>query len=73
MSPWLLAQGDSQLVAQDQDLGVLPPHLPPAQAQQRHGMSGDEEDQSQARKPKIIARKAMYRPGRRPPGAGPSG
>ncbi len=27
MSPWLLALGDSQLMVQDQDLGVLPPHL----------------------------------------------
>jgi hypothetical protein len=28
MSPRLLALGDGQLMAQDQDLGVLPPHLP---------------------------------------------
>ena len=71
MSPWLLAQGDSQLMAQDQDLGVLPPHLPPGQAQQRHGAGDDEEDQFQAHKPKIIARTARCRPAHRPPGAGP--
>jgi hypothetical protein len=71
VSPRLLAQGDSQLMAQDQDLGVLPPRLPPAQAQQRHGAGDDEEDQFQAHQPKTIARKAMYRPPRRPPGARP--
>jgi hypothetical protein len=62
MSPRLLALGDSQLMAQDQDLGVLPPHLPRGQAQQRHGTGDDEEDQFQAHKPKIIARAARYRP-----------
>jgi hypothetical protein len=71
MSPWLLALGDSQLVAQDQDLGVFPPHLPPGQAQQRRGAGDDEEDQFQAHKPKIIARTAGCRPAHRPPGAGP--
>ncbi len=45
MSPRLLALGDSQLMVQDQDLGVLPPHLPLGQAQQRHGAGDDEEDQ----------------------------
>ena len=53
MSPRLPAQGYSQLMAQDQDLGVLPPHIPLGQAQQRHGTGDDEEDQFQARKPKI--------------------
>ena len=45
--------GLSQLMAQDQDLGVLPLHISLGQAQQRHGTSDDEEDQFQARKPKI--------------------
>jgi integrase len=54
-SPRSLAQGDSELMAQHQDLGVLPPRLPPRQAQHRHGPGHDEEDQLQAHKPKIIA------------------
>jgi hypothetical protein len=70
VSPWPLAQGDSELMAQDQDLGVLPPRLPPGQAQQRHGAGDDEEDQFQAHKPKIIARTARCRPAHRPPSAG---
>jgi hypothetical protein len=37
MSPRLLAQGNSELMAQHQDLGVLPARLPPRQAQHRHG------------------------------------
>jgi hypothetical protein len=53
ISPRLPAQGYSQLMAQDQDLGVLPLHISLGQAQQRHGTSDDEEDQFQARKPKI--------------------
>ena len=59
MSPRLPARGDSQLMAQDQDLGVLSPHLPPGQAQQRHSTGDEEEDQFQAHKPKIIARKPV--------------
>ena len=51
-----LAQGDSELTAQHQDLGVLPPRLPPGQAQHRHGTGDNEEVQIQAHKPKIIAR-----------------
>ena len=47
-------QGDSQLVPQHEDLGVLPPRLPPPQTQQRHDTGRDEEDQLQAHKPKII-------------------
>jgi hypothetical protein len=39
-------------MAQDQDLGVLPPHSSLGQAQ-RHDTSDDEEDQLRARKPKI--------------------
>jgi hypothetical protein len=55
MSARPLAQDDSKLMAQHQDLGVLPPRLPPGQAQHRHSMGGNEEDQLQAHKPKIIA------------------
>jgi hypothetical protein len=46
-----LAQGDSELMAQYQDLGVLLPRLPPGQAQHRHGTGDNEEDQLQAHKP----------------------
>jgi hypothetical protein len=35
---------------------LVPPRLPPREAQHRHGPGGDEEDQLQAHKPKIIAR-----------------
>ena len=56
MSSRPLAQGHRELMAQHQDLGVLPPRLPPRQAQHRHGPGDDEEDQLQAHKPKIIAR-----------------
>src|ERR1035441_3413443 len=55
MSSRPLAQGHRELMAQHQDLGVLPPRLPPRQAQHRHGPGDDEEDQLQAHKPKIIA------------------
>ena len=37
MSARLLALGHSELMTQHKDLGVLPPPLPPRQAQQRHG------------------------------------
>ncbi len=56
LSPRPLAQGHRELMAQHQDLGVLPPCLPPRQAQHRHGLGDDEEDQLHAHKPKIIAR-----------------
>ena len=55
MSPRLFTQGHRELMAQHQDLGILPPRLPPRQAQHRHGPGHDEEDQLQAHKPKIIA------------------
>jgi len=48
--------GHRELMTQHQDLGVLPPRLPPRQPQHRHGPGDDEEDQLQAYKPKIIAR-----------------
>jgi hypothetical protein len=57
-----LAQGDSELMAQYQDLGVLLPRLPPGQAQHRHGAGDNEEDQLQAHKPKIIARPPACKP-----------
>jgi hypothetical protein len=44
MSAGPLALDDSELMAQDQDLGVLPPRLPPRHAQQRHGTGHNEED-----------------------------
>jgi hypothetical protein len=57
-----LAQGDSELMAQYQDLGVLLPRLPPGQAQHRHGTGDNEKDQLQAHKPKIIARPPACKP-----------
>jgi hypothetical protein len=57
-----LAQGDSELMAQHQDLGVLPPRLPSAQAQHRQDTGDNEEDQLQAHKPKIIARPPACKP-----------
>ena len=50
-----LAQGHRKLMAQHQNLDVLPPRCPPRQAQHRYGPGHDEEDQLQAHKPKIIA------------------
>ena len=55
-----LTPGDSELVAQHQDPGVLPPRLPARQPEQRYDTGHDQEDQLQAHKPKII-----------PPPAGP--
>src|SRR5579859_3163512 len=54
MSARPLTLGDSELMAQHQDLGVLPPRLPPRQAQHRHRTGQGEEDQLQAHKRKII-------------------
>ncbi len=56
MSTRPLALSHSELMAQHQDLGVLPPPLPPRQAQQRHGTGDNQEDQVYAHKPKIIPR-----------------
>jgi len=50
------ALGHSELMAQHQDLGVLPPPLPPRQPQQRYGTGDNQEDQLQPHKPKIIPR-----------------
>ena len=58
MSPRPLAQGDRELMAQHEDLGVLPPRLPARQPEQRHDTGDDQEDQLQAHKPKIIAPQA---------------
>ncbi|MGH3411185.1 MAG: DUF1697 domain-containing protein, partial [Streptosporangiaceae bacterium] len=41
-------------MAQHQDLRVLPPRLPPRQAQHRHCTGHDQENQLQAHRPKII-------------------
>ena len=49
-----LALGDSELMAQHQDLRVLPPRLAPRQAEHRHRTGHDQENQLQAHKPKII-------------------
>jgi hypothetical protein len=57
-----LAQGDSELMAQHQDLSVLPPRIPPGQAQHRHDTGDNEKDQLQAHKPKIIARPPAWTP-----------
>lgn len=48
------ALGDSELMAHHQDLRVLPPRLPPRQAQHQRRTGHDQEDQPQAHKPKII-------------------
>jgi hypothetical protein len=57
-----LTLGDSELMAQHQDLGVLPPRLPALQPEQRHGTGHDQEDQLQAHKAKIIPPPAEPRP-----------
>jgi hypothetical protein len=54
MSARPLTLSHSKLMAQHKDPGVLPPPLPPQQAQQRHSTGDNQEDQLQARKPKII-------------------
>ena len=56
MSVRPLALSHSELMAQHKDLGVLPPPLPPRQAQQRHGTGDDQEDKLQPHKPEIIPR-----------------
>ena len=66
-----LAQGDSELMAQHQDLGVLPPLLSARQPEQRHGTGYGQEDQLQAHEPKIIARPDEPRPARPALDAGP--
>jgi hypothetical protein len=55
MSPRLLAEGDRELMAQHEDLGVFRPRLPARQPEQRHRTGDDQEDQLQAHKPRIIA------------------
>lgn len=63
MSTRPLAQGDSKLMTQHQDLGVLHHASLPGQAQHRHGGTGDnEDDQLQAHKPAIIARPPRREP-----------
>jgi hypothetical protein len=62
MSTRPLAQGDGELMAQHQDLGVLRPRLPARQPEQRHDTGHDQEDQLEAHKPKIIPPPARPRP-----------
>jgi hypothetical protein len=69
----MLALGHSELMAQHQDLGVLPPRLAARQAQKRHDPGNHHEDQFQAHKPKIIARPAGPGPAGHVPDKGPSG
>ena len=65
MSPRPLAQGDRELMAQHEDLGVFPPRLPARQPEQGHRTGDDQEDQLQAHKPRIIApRPGRHRPAR---------
>jgi hypothetical protein len=61
MSARPLALSHGKLMAQHEDVSVLPPPLPPRQAQQRHGTGDDKEDQLQARKPQIIPRPGSRR------------
>jgi hypothetical protein len=56
MSARLLALRQSELMAQHEDLGVLPPLLPPRQPLQRHATGDNQEDQPQPHKPKIVPR-----------------
>ena len=71
MSPGPLTLGDGELMAQHQDLGVLPPRFPARQPEQRRGTGGDQEDQLQAHKPKIIPRPDTPRLARQAPDVGP--
>ena len=61
MSTRPLALGHSELMAQHQDLGVLPPRFPPRQPQQRHGTGSNQEDQLQPHKPKTVPRRGRQR------------
>jgi len=72
MSPRSFAQGDRELMAQHQDLGVLPPRLPARQPEQQHHPGDDQGDQLYAHKPKIIASPAGPTPVDPAPDAGPS-
>ena len=80
MSARPLTLSHRELMAQHKDLGVLPPRLPPRQAQQRHGTGDNQEDQLQACKPaslqackpKIIPRPGRPRPAWHVPDARPS-
>jgi transketolase N-terminal domain/subunit len=73
MSARPLALSHSELMAQHKDLGVLPPPLPPRQAQQRDGTGDNQEDQLQAHKPKIIPRPGRPRPAWHVPDVWPGG
>ena len=73
MSTRPLALSHSELMAQHEDLGVLPPPLPPRQPQQRHGTGDNQEDQLQPHKPKIIPRPGRRRGAEQPAVSGASG
>ena len=61
MSARSLALSHSDLMAQQKDLGVLPPPLPPRQLQQRDATGDNQEDQPQPHKPEIIPRPGRQR------------
>lgn len=63
----------SELVAQHEVLGVLPPPLPARQPKQRHDTGDDEEARLQPRKPKIIPRPRSPRGAEQPATTGASG
>jgi hypothetical protein len=65
---WPLTLRNSELMAQHQDLGVLPPRLAARQPEQRHDTGHDQEDQAQAHKPKIIPPPDGPRPAQPTPG-----
>ena len=68
-----LALCRSELVAQHEDIGVLPPPLPARQPKQRHDTGDDQEDQLQPHKPKIIPRPRSPRGAEQPATSGASG
>jgi hypothetical protein len=73
MSARLPTLGHSELMTQHEDLGILPPPLPPRQPQQRHHTGDNQEDQPQPHKPKIIPRPGGRRGTGQPAVSGASG
>src|SRR5215472_1088737 len=69
MHPRPLTLRDSELMAQHQDLSILPPPLPARQPEQRRDMGHDQENQLQAHKPKIISPPDGSTPAQPTPGA----
>lgn len=68
-----LALAHSELMAQHEDLGILPPPLPARQPKQRHDTGDDKENQLQPHKPKIIPRPRSPRRAEQPATSGASG